>query len=314
MILNVGLRTDIVNCYTDWLFRRFEEGFVYARNPLFSSRVNTYELVPEKVDGISFCSKNYAPALSRLGKVVSRFRTYFFYTITPYGKDLEPNIPPAEESVETLKALSRIVGKGRLAWRYDPVLTTPRYTPERHIEEFERLAAAISPYVSKCIFSFVEMFIMIDRRIPDILPLKTETKHFLAQNFAKIAKKYRLPLQICCAESGYEDYGIRREGCLTLETLGNANNCRFKLTKHTGNRAGCKCFVSRDIGWYDSCPNECLYCNANRGIEDVQTNVSLHDPASPLLIGHVKEDDVLLKGVQNSLLMHDGKQISLFDV
>ncbi len=313
MILNVGLRTDIVNCYTDWLFRRFEEGVVYARNPLFTARVNMYELTPEKVDGISFCSKNYAPALSRLGKVVNRFRTYFFYTITGYGKDLEPHIPPAEESVETLKELSRIVGKERLVWRYDPVLITPKYSPERHIVVFERLAAAISPYVSKCIFSFVEMFIIIDKRIPDIIPLKTETKHYLAENFARSAKKYRLPLQICCAESGYEAYGIKREGCLTLETFGNANNCRFKNMRHLGNRAGCRCIVSRDVGWYDSCPNECLYCNANRGIEDVQTNYSLHDPASPLLIGHVNEGDVLLKGVQNSLLMHDGKQISLFD-
>ncbi len=314
MILNVGLRTDIVNHYSDWLFRRFREGFVYSRNPLFPMRVNSYDLSPDEIDAVSFCSKNYTPVMSRLHEITDRFRTYFFYTVTAYEEDLEPNIPPIEESVRTLKELSKLVGREKLAWRYDPVLLTSKYTAERHFETFERLCEEISPYVSKCIFSFVEMFVSIEKNIKDLIPLKSESKHFLARGFAKIAEKYDLPLQICCAENGFDVYGIKQEGCLTLETLGEVNNCRFRSVKHTGNKAGCRCILSRDIGWYDSCPSKCLYCNANRGLEDVQENFERHDPYSPLLIGHLKKEDTLLKGVQTSFLLHDGKQLSLFDI
>ncbi|WP_422762816.1 DUF1848 family protein [Priestia endophytica] len=45
------------------------------------------ELTPEKVDCIEFCSKNYEPILTDLPKITGRFRTYFHYTITSYGKD-----------------------------------------------------------------------------------------------------------------------------------------------------------------------------------------------------------------------------------
>ncbi|WP_407309918.1 DUF1848 family protein [Desulfosporosinus sp. SB140] len=31
MLLNISGRTDIVNYYSEWLFKRFEEGYVYSR-------------------------------------------------------------------------------------------------------------------------------------------------------------------------------------------------------------------------------------------------------------------------------------------
>ena len=50
------------------------------------------------------------------------------------------------------------MGKGRVAWRYDPVLLTRKYTMERHMETFERMAATLAPHIDRCIFSFVEMY------------------------------------------------------------------------------------------------------------------------------------------------------------
>lgn len=63
MILNTGGRTDTVQYYADWLLRRFQEGYVLSRNPLFPNKVTRYELTPEQVDCVVFCSKNYAPIL-----------------------------------------------------------------------------------------------------------------------------------------------------------------------------------------------------------------------------------------------------------
>ena len=63
MIINTGGRTDTVQYYTEWLLNRFAEGYVLSRNPLFPNKVARYELIPDKVDCVVFCSKNYAPIL-----------------------------------------------------------------------------------------------------------------------------------------------------------------------------------------------------------------------------------------------------------
>ena len=94
MILNTGARTDTVQYFSEWLFRRFREGYVYTRNPLFPHKVTRYELSPDKIDAVMFCSKNYAPILPRLREITDKYRTYFHYTITAYGKDLGRAFPP----------------------------------------------------------------------------------------------------------------------------------------------------------------------------------------------------------------------------
>ena len=82
MIINTGGRTDTVQYYTEWLLKRFSEGWVLSRNPLFPNKVTRYELTPEKVDCVVFCSKNYKPILPRIHEITDRFPTYFYYTIT----------------------------------------------------------------------------------------------------------------------------------------------------------------------------------------------------------------------------------------
>ena len=118
MIINTGGRTDTVQYYSEWLLNRFSEGYVLSRNPLFPNKVTRYELTPDKVDCVVFCSKNYKPILSRLHEITDKFNTYFHYTITAYGKDIEPGVPSIDESMETLIELSKQVGKQRVAWRY----------------------------------------------------------------------------------------------------------------------------------------------------------------------------------------------------
>lgn len=140
MILNISGRTDIVNYYSDWMFRRFEEGYVLSRNSLFPNSVRRYELSPDKIDCLIFGSKNYAPVLSRIHEITERFNTYFYYTITAYGEDIEPGIPDIDESIATLLALSELVGAHRVAWRYDPVLLTEHYMVARHLDTFESMA------------------------------------------------------------------------------------------------------------------------------------------------------------------------------
>ena len=302
MILNTGGRTDTVQYYTKWLLKRFEEGYVLSRNPLFPNKVTRYELTPDQVDCVVFCSKDYEPILNNLTDITSRFHTYFHYTITAYGKDIEPGVPSIEKSMDTLKRLSALVGKQRVAWRYDPVLLTKEHTLQTHLDTFERMAKELAPFVDRCIFSFVEMYKKLEVNMPELIPLTDADKTSLAKGLGEIAAKYGLYLQTCGTNGDYSQYGIHSSGCMTLDILGGANGVVFKDLKHKGMREGCHCIESRDIGAYDTCMNGCKYCYANKRPEKAFENYKYHDPDSPLLLGHLKETDTVQQGAQKTFL------------
>ncbi|MCM1523420.1 MAG: DUF1848 domain-containing protein [Ruminococcus sp.] len=314
MIINTGGRTDTVQYYTNWLLKRFEEGYVYSRNPLFQNKVTRYELTPDKVDCVVFCSKNYEPILDSITRITDRFNTYFHYTITAYGKDVEPGVPPIEKSIETLKRLSGIVGKQRVAWRYDPVLLTEKYTVQTHFETFEKMAAELSPYVDKCIFSFVEMYKKLEINMPEIIPLTAADMDVLARRLGEIAAKNHLYIQTCGTNGDFSRYGIHSSGCMTLDILGRANGVTFRNLKHKGIRQGCHCIESRDIGAYDTCMNGCKYCYANKRPEKAFENYKYHDPNSPLLLGRLNKTDTVLQGAQKSFLAEDFGEQQRFEI
>lgn len=193
-----------------------------------------------------------------------RFHTYFHYTITAYGKDIEPGVPSVEKSIETLKELSEIVGKQRVAWRYDPVLLTEKYTIDAHLKTFDKMAREITPYVDRSIFSFVEMYKKLETNMPEIILMTERDKEELARGLGEIAQRYGLHLQTCGTNGDYSKYGIHPSGCMTFEIMGKANEIRFRNLKHKGMRQGCHCIESRDIGAYDTCMNGCKYCYANK--------------------------------------------------
>lgn len=302
MIINTGGRTDTVQYYTDWLLRRFEEGYAFTRNPLFPTKVNRYELDPKVVDCVVFCSKNYQPILPRLHEITDRFNTYFHYTITAYGRDIESGVPPIDESMATLIELSQLAGRQRVSWRYDPVLLTRDYTIQRHLETFDRMARVLAPHIDRCIFSFVEMYKKLRFNMPELIPLSVEDMDELARGLGSIAATYGIRIQTCGTNGDFSRYGIQSSGCMTLDILGEANGVAFKNRKHKGMRQGCHCIESRDIGAYDTCLNGCKYCYANQTPQRAFENYRLHDPASPLLLGQVCPDDTVTQGVQKTFL------------
>lgn len=305
MLINISGRTDIVNHYSDWMFKRFEEGYVFSRNSLFPNSVRRYELTPDQVDCVIFGSKNFAPVLERIHEITEKFHTYFYYTITAYGKDVEPGIPDIDTSMETFLKLSQIVGRQRVAWRYDPILLTKKYTIETHFKTFERISECLAGQFDRCIFSFVEMYKKHEVNFPELIPLTETEKDVLAKGIGKIAAKYGFILQTCGPEENYAKYGIDTSGCVTLDILGQANNLKFRELKHKGFRKGCHCMESRDMGALNSCPNGCKYCYANKNAELPRENFKLHDPDSPLLLGHLKETDRLEPGSQKSFLVKE---------
>lgn len=147
------------------------------------------------------------------------------------------------------------------------------------------------------------MYKKLERNMPELIPLTESDKDTLAHGLGDIAKKYGLFIQTCGTNGDYSEYGIHPSGCMTLEIIGQANEITFRNLKHKGMRQGCHCIESRDIGAYDTCMNSCKYCYANKKPEKVFENYKLHDPDSPLLLGHLKESDVIQQGSQKSFLV-----------
>lgn len=108
MIINTGMRTDIPAFYADWFAGRLKAGFVLVRNPYNPHSITRYRLTPDVVDLIGFCTKNPTPMLPHMD-LLRPFGQYWFVTITPYGKEIEPHVPGKLQVLDSFKRLSDIV-------------------------------------------------------------------------------------------------------------------------------------------------------------------------------------------------------------
>lgn len=302
MILDVSSRTDIPQYYSKWLINRFREGYVYVRNPMFPEKVSRIELREDLIDCITFVSKNYKPLLPNIKEITDHYNTYFFYTITGYKKEIEPNVPSIDESIHTLIELSNIVGRNKVAWRYDPLLYTYYYNLEYHKRCFEYITKKIHPYIDRCVFSFIDLYKKLERNMPEIIPFTRDDKDDLAKTLGGIASKYNMKLQSCATDIDYSEYNIINDACRNLKLFGNANNIKFKNLKHKGDRQHCHCIETRDIGEYDTCLNGCKYCYANTNPKKAFRNLKYHNPNSPILLGDIKKSDIITHANQESFL------------
>ena len=149
MILSVSRRIDIPAYYSDWFYNRIKEGYCLVRNPLNPRQVSRIDLSPDVVDCIVFWTKNPVPMMERLGELES-YKYYFQFTLTGYGKDVESNLPDKKEVlIPAFKRLAEQIGPERVVWRYDPILFSPRYTPEYHLKAFAQIAEALNGYAQR---------------------------------------------------------------------------------------------------------------------------------------------------------------------
>ena len=154
MILNVSGRTDIVAFYTSWFINRYREGFVDVRNPIYSKLV--HRIYFQDVELFVFCTKNPRPMLPFLKEIKQPI--LFQITLTPYQKDIEPNVPFKKEIIEDIKRISSILGKDFVFVRYDPIFLSKKYSLNYHIKAFERLCSLLEGFVTKIIVSFMDNY------------------------------------------------------------------------------------------------------------------------------------------------------------
>ena len=154
-VISVSRRTDIPALYSDWFFNRVKEGVVLVKTKIDSPKITKVFLEPEDVRCFVFWTKNPGPMLARIDEL-DRYKYYFHFTLTPYGPDIEPNLPPKKELVETFIQLSKRIGKDRVIWRYDPIILTDTIDLEYHKQNFESMAKRLHKHTEKCVISFLK--------------------------------------------------------------------------------------------------------------------------------------------------------------
>jgi len=299
MIINTGARTDIPAFFSMWFLNRIKAGVVYVRNPYYREQVIKYSLTPDVVDCLIFCTKNPRPILPRIHEL-DEFSSYWFVTITPYGLDIEPNVPPIEHVISDFQLLSQKLGRHRVCWRYDPIFITENYTVERHVEEFQKMAKGLVGYTDECVISFIDLYEKTKRNFPGIREVITDEQIQLARSFAHIGQQNGITVKTCAEEIDLRQYGIQRSGCISQVVIEKTIGWKLKHRSRKSNRVNCGCIPSRDIGVYNTCPHGCKYCYANYDQETVNRNMRLHDPNSPLLIGQLSKNDTIHIAEQES--------------
>ncbi len=299
MILQTGLRTDIPAFFTPWFLRRLEEGFVLSRNPYNPTQVTRYRLTPEVVDCIGFCTKNPAPMLPHLDQL-SAFGQHWFVTITPYGEDIEPRVPPKEQVMADFRRLSDRLGPRAVTWRYDPILLTDVYTVERHLTDFAAMCTALDGATDTCVISFIDLYDKVKRNFPEVRAVPQAERLLLGREMAAIAAAHGIRLKSCCEGDELAPFGVDTSGCMTLATYEKAIGCRLAAPRQARTSRGCLCHLTADIGAYNTCGHGCRYCYANYNEESVRRALAQHDPLSPLLVGHVQPGDVIREARQAS--------------
>jgi DNA repair photolyase len=297
MILSVSRRTDIPAFYSEWFFNRIKEGFAHVPNPMNERQIARIAIDPVKierqkdffgtmetsgnVDGIVFWTKDATPMLNRINEL-ENFVYYFQYTLNPYNKSIEKNVPEIEERIKTFIELAKKIGKNRIIWRYDPIFLDRErnISVEWHIEKFTNLIAKIASFTEKCIFSFIDITPRIRNTFNTLTIIEMKQ---IAKAFSEIAKKYKIKLETCAEEIDFSKFDISHGHCIDADLferlwLEKGFAITRKNEKFDAQRKHCGCMPCVDIGIFDTCNHKCDYCYATRRTQNkkhISTSESL---------------------------------------
>jgi Domain of unknown function (DUF1848) len=290
VIVSASYRTDIPAFYADWLLRRLRAGYCHVANP-YGGAAYEVSLAPDAVDGFVLWSRNMAPLMPDLDAVrrVAPFIVQF--TLTGYPRALEASVINADEAVEQLRELRRRFGARVAVWRYDPVVFTAEWDAAAHAAQFAVLARRLKGSVDEVVLSVMHPYKKTQRNLDRAArrhgflwrdPPAEEKRHLL-HSLAAIAREEGLAPTLC-SQPELLGPGLGEARCIDAARL--ADVAQHPIAAPTGgNRPGCRCALSRDIGAYDTCPHGCVYCYAVADRDRAVANFRKHDPDAAMLRG-----------------------------
>lgn len=276
MIISASRRTDIPAFFGEWFSNRIKEGYFYRINPYNPKQVKGFSLLPEDVDIFVFWTKNPRPFFKHLDLVERmEFNYLFHYTLNDYPRIFEPGVSSVSQRLDNFKELSDRIGPKRIIWRYDPIILSSLTPLEYHVEKISILARELSGYTERMVISFLDFYGKTQKRL-DRLSL-TEGIRFddwlavenlgmldnLSVQIAAIAKDNRIQVFTCSEGIDLQKHGIYPGSCIDGDLINETFGIRRRWKKDPSQRKSCHCVASVDMGVYDTCKFECVYCYAN---------------------------------------------------
>lgn len=310
MIISASRRTDIPCWYGGWLLQRLQSGEVLSANPFNSKRITRLRFSPQSVDALVLWTKNPGPMLPLLPQLDRLcYRYYFSFTLTGYGLDWEPGLPPLRERIACFQRLAAQLSPERVDWRYDPIILSGGRDTGWHLENFSRLCRELAPFTRRCILSFFDPYRHLGSRFP---PLQEGQMLELAAGLSEIAKGYRLPLYTCAEKIDLSAYHIQHAACIDPQKIERLWGRGLPPRKDAGQRLLCGCAPSIDIGAYDTCISGCAYCYGTRSLQRARRRHAAQESSCPLLGGEPPEDAVITLREEAPQDGQNGQQLSLF--
>jgi len=270
MIISASYRSDIPAFHGDWFLAALAAGEVAVANP-YSQRPYRVDLRPEAVDGYVFWTRNARPFARALAAVAAQAKPFVVqYTILGYPRAIDPNVIDPSLAIDNARALAGAYGQRAVVWRYDPILLTPETEAGWHRANFARLADALAGTTDEVVVSFAQLYAKAARNLAKAgiawrVPEPAEQAALIA-DLGAIAAGRGIALSLCTQPDLAAAPPAR---CIDAGRLADiAGRPVAAATK--GNRPGCLCAQSRDIGAYDSCVHGCRYCYAVADHEAVQ--------------------------------------------
>ncbi len=259
-------------------------------------QVSKIPLNPMVVDCLVFWTKNPARMIEKLS-LLRGYHFYFQFTLTPYGNKFEKNLPPKAEIIDCFQELSHMIGKERVVWRYDPIFISEDIDFEYHRNNFEDLASKLKDYTKRCVISFIDPYAKIKKRIQPvkIRELNPSEMRIIGETFAEIAKRNKIEIVSCAEEIDLAYTGIQHGKCIDDQIISEITGSEIHIEKDPAQRKQCGCVASIDIGAYNTCQNNCVYCYANSSAGIIEKNIRDHHPSSALLFGEISKEDKIVE-------------------
>lgn len=277
VIISASRATDIPAFHGEWLLRRLDAGGVLWRNP-FNGVVSPVSFAKARL--FVFWTKDARPMLPLLDRLDARgLRYYFQFTVNDYEADgLEPGVPPLEERLDTFAALAARLGRERVVWRFDPLILSDTVTVETLAARLERVGERLRGHTSRLVISFadIEGYRGVRRRLAQAgggwRGFTEPEMRQMAARVAALSRRWGLEVETCCEACDLSAFGIGHGRCVDDRLIARAFGDDAALRafvargwrKDRGQRKGCGCIPSKDIGAYATCPHRCAYCYANR--------------------------------------------------
>ncbi|HZW39780.1 MAG TPA: DUF1848 domain-containing protein [Ignavibacteriaceae bacterium] len=301
MIITASRRTDIPAYFSEWFMNRINEKYCTVQNPYYPEQVSFIDLTPEAVESFVFVTKNAAPMIKHIQQLNDEgYKYYFHYTVNNLPNNYERNIPSFENGTNTFIKLVDKIGKGKVIWRYDPIIFTNDLTLQFHKQNFEKIYNKIGDYTKRLVISVVDNYAKTIKRLNKLNvnynqeQLKNPELDELIYFIKEKASLKNIEI-VSCAEPILKDYSIKEGKCIDDDLMREELGVITNYKKSKSQRDTCSCVESRDIGFNNTCLMGCEYCYATLTHETAVKNKSRHNPLHSSIVEHKIPEKIVQK-------------------